>query len=135
MDALGARDRRQSPGSCRQSKEESPHAPQDVTAAAVTLRRGRRHRRRPAGAATVDEDDVKLTSTGYDFGGDGRPAGLPTSSGELHWHHEDATIRPHLVGTLHVNDADGTCARMRVKYFDVFDELLATEHGGTQVRR
>lgn len=84
----------------------------------------------PAGAVIVQEDDVKLTSSGYDFGGETWVAGAPTGKGELHWHHENGTIRPHLVGHLHLDEADGSCGRMRIEYFDAWESLLATRYGG-----
>ncbi len=83
----------------------------------------------PAQATVLDNVAVKLTSTGYDFGGSGWAAGAPTGSGDLHFHHENGTMRPHLVGTLHLNDADGTCSRMRLEYFDS-GTLLSTQYGG-----
>lgn len=83
-----------------------------------------------AEAAVVDTRSVKLTSTGYDFGGSAWAAGAPVGSGEIHYHHDDGRIRPHLLGTLHLNDADGTCGRMRMQYFDADGDELRTEHGG-----
>jgi len=38
--------------------------------------------------------------------------------GELHWHHEGGTIRSHLVGHLHLDNADDSCGRMRMGYYD-----------------
>jgi hypothetical protein len=84
-----------------------------------------------AQAAVIDTDDVKLTSTGYDFGGSGFALGAPTGSGEIHFHLEGGRVRPHVLGTLHLNDADGTCARMRLQYRDDGGGLLRTEFGGT----
>jgi hypothetical protein len=84
-----------------------------------------------AQAAIVSTSDVKLTSVGYDFGGDGWAAGAPTGNGELHFHFENGEVRPHLLGTLHLNDADGTCARMRLRYLDPWAGVLHTSYGGT----
>ena len=83
-----------------------------------------------AQAAVIDTDSVKLTSTGYDFGGSTFLASGPTGSGEIHFHLEGGQIRPHLLGTLHLNDADGTCSRMRLQYRDAAGGLLATKFGG-----
>jgi hypothetical protein len=84
-----------------------------------------------AQASVVDYDDARLTSTGYDFGGSGFAFGEPVGSGDLHFHHENGgQIRPHLVGTLHINDADGTCGRMRMEYYNNAGSWLATQYGG-----
>ncbi len=84
-----------------------------------------------AQAVVIDTDDVKLTSTGYDFGSSGFALGAPTGSGEIHFHLESGTIRPHVLGTLHLNDADGTCARMRLRYFDDAGTQIQERFGGT----
>ena len=84
-----------------------------------------------AQAAVVNTDNVKLTGTGYDFGGSFWAAGAPTGNGEVHWHYENGDIRPHLKGYIHLNDAAGTCGRMKIEYFDGADNLLTTVHGGS----
>jgi hypothetical protein len=84
-----------------------------------------------AQAAVIDTDDVKLTSTGYDFGSSGFALGAPTGSGEIHFHLESGQIRPHVLGTLHLNDADGTCARMRLRYFNDAGTQIQERFGGT----
>ena len=58
-----------------------------------------------AQASVIDYDDVKLTSVGYDFGGSGYAFGEPTGSGEIHFHHENGGIRPHLLSNC-LLDAD-----------------------------
>jgi hypothetical protein len=83
-----------------------------------------------AQASVIDTDSVKLVSTGYDFGSSSWALGAPTGSGEVHFHHEGGQIRPHLLGTIHLNDADGTCGRMRLEYFDPAGTLLSTNFGG-----
>ena len=85
-----------------------------------------------AQASTVDFDDVRLTSVGYDFGGSGFALGEPVGSGEIHFHHENGgQIRPHLLGTIHLNDADGTCGRMRMEYYNNAGSWLDTRYGGS----
>lgn len=86
-----------------------------------------------ASASVVDYDDVKLTSTGYDFGENGFAFGEPTNAGDLHFHHENGTIRPHLRGVIHLNDADGTCGRMRLEYFSSSGASLTTPKYGGEV--
>jgi hypothetical protein len=84
-----------------------------------------------AQASVIDYDDVRLTSVGYDFGGDGFALGEPVGSGEIHFHHENGgQIRPHLLGAIHLNDADGTCGRMRMEYYNAAGSLLTTRYGG-----
>ena len=84
-----------------------------------------------AQASVIDTDDVRLLSTGYDFGGSTWGIGSPTGDGEIHFHHESGGIRPHVLGTLHVNDADGTCSRMRLRVLQRHRHAGAGAFGGT----
>jgi hypothetical protein len=72
----------------------------------------------PAQAAVIDTDRPKLTETGYDFGNGTFVAGAPTGGGRLEFALKNGQIEPRLTGTLHLNDADGTCARVRLSYRD-----------------
>ena len=82
----------------------------------------------PAQAAMIDGDGFKLTSSGYDFGAWYWWAyGEPDGVGALFWNHENGGIRAELDGTLHLNDADGTCGRMRMQYFDRSGEFLRAD--------
>ena len=86
----------------------------------------------PAHAVVVDTDRPKLTGTGYDFGGSTLVAGSPTSGGRLTFDLSAGKVHPRLTGTLHLNDADGTCARMRLEYRDKHDNALTDpRYGGT----
>lgn len=84
-----------------------------------------------AQAAVIDNDSVLLTGTGYDFGGGTLVAGAPTSGGDVDFKFSGGKVTPHLTGTLHLNDADGTCARMKVRNRDSADKVLSTRTGGT----
>lgn len=83
-----------------------------------------------AQATVIDYDDVRLTSLDYDFGGSGFAFAEPVGSGEIHFHHEGGRIRPHLLGTIHLNDAAGTCGRMRLEYYSNAGSWLSTNYGG-----
>lgn len=85
-----------------------------------------------AQAAVIDTDSVKLTASKYDFGGSTLVAGAPTTSGKLEFKLSGGKLTPHLKGTLHLNDADGTCARMRLRYFDAQGDELTDDpkYGG-----
>jgi hypothetical protein len=86
-----------------------------------------------AQAAVIDTDAVKLTAAKYDFGGSTYVAGAPTGSGDLEFKLSGGKITPRLTGTLHLNDADGTCARMQLRYFDKQgEELVDPKRGGTK---
>jgi len=89
-----------------------------LTAAATILVAG------PAQASVVDTDRPELNGTGYDFGNGTFVAGSPTRGGRLEFDLRDGRIEPRLTGTLHVNDADGTCARMKIAYRDRGDDEL-----------
>jgi hypothetical protein len=92
----------------------------------------------PASAAghAVDTDRfvaasaVKITGSGFDFGGSGFAVGAPTSSGELEWWMKDGEPTPSLAGTLHLNDVEGACARMRLDYLTSGGVTLITKYGG-----
>jgi hypothetical protein len=85
-----------------------------------------------AQAAVIGTDSVKLTASNYDFGGSTFVAGAPTSSGKLEFKLSGGKLTPHLKGTLHLDDADGTCARMRMRYFDAQGDELTDDpkYGG-----
>jgi hypothetical protein len=78
----------------------------------------------PAQAAVIDTDRPKLTGTGYDFGNGIFAAGSPTGGGDLEFKLKDGRIEPRVSGYVHVNDADGTCARIKVVYRDRDDDAL-----------
>jgi hypothetical protein len=84
-----------------------------------------------AQASVIDTDSVKLTGTDYDFGNGTLVAGSPTGSGDLKFDYTGGVIKPHLTGTLHIDDASGTCARMHLDYRDRSGTSLKIEHGGT----
>jgi len=72
----------------------------------------------PAEAVVIDTDRPKLTGTGYDFGNGTLAAGSPTKGGRVEFDLRNGRIRPRLTGTLHIKDADGTCARIKMRYRD-----------------
>lgn len=84
-----------------------------------------------AQASVIDTDSVKLTGDDYDFGGPTLVLGAPTTSGDLKFDYTGGQIKPHLTGTLHIDDASGTCARMHLDYRDRNGTSLRIEHGGT----
>jgi hypothetical protein len=74
----------------------------------------------PAQAVVVDTDQPTLRGDDHDF------------DGSLKFDLSGGRIEPRLTGTLQMSDADGTCARMHLEYFDKNDVALTdTEHGGT----
>jgi hypothetical protein len=85
----------------------------------------------PAQAAVIDTDPVRLTDEGYDFGNPLFVAGAPTGSGDPEFDFTNMRITPRLIGTMHVDDADGTCARMRLTYRDDAGDELTTRYGST----
>lgn len=86
---------------------------------------------RTTGAPSIKVSTVKLTTSGFDFGGRVLVAGAPTSSGELSWEYDDGTVTPRLDGYLHLSDVWGSCARMRLDYYGGAHVKLATKYGGT----
>lgn len=72
---------------------------------------------------------IKITESGFDFGGETFVAGAPTSYGWLGWYLEDGQVRAALFGHLHLDDVRDLCARMRIDYY-VGERLWHTEYGG-----
>jgi hypothetical protein len=89
----------------------------------------------PAEASIIRDYDMKFTASNFDFGSSGFAFGEPTGNGSLHFHYEDGGFRPHLTGAIHINNAIGDCARMRMDYYDLPESggvvLLAQRWGGT----
>ncbi len=78
----------------------------------------------------IGSQSVKITASGFDFGGNTFVAGAPTGSGDVHWHIVDGQINPIVDGTLHLNDVQGLCARMRVDYYVNSSTVWTTRYGG-----
>jgi len=85
----------------------------------------------PASAWPWADDRPKLTNQGIDFGTNWDGFGAPLNGGDLHWHYDvDGNVRPHLLGTLYLNNASGTTARMQIDYYDAAHNLIETKYGG-----
>jgi hypothetical protein len=71
-------------------------------------------------AAVIDHDSVPtIGNDSFTF-----------KDGELDWHFENGKFSVHLVGTLKLDDANGSCARMRLEYFHT-GASITTRYGGT----
>jgi hypothetical protein len=74
-----------------------------------------------ARAAMVDHDPVATLGSGSSF---------EFRDGDLYWHYANGAISAHLTGDLRIDEAKGSCARMRMEYFN--DSVsLTTKYGGT----
>ncbi|HEY1370523.1 MAG TPA: hypothetical protein VGF23_25560 [Gaiellaceae bacterium] len=70
-------------------------------------------------ASTIDWDDVPtLGNDSFKF-----------TKGEVFWHLSNGKFSAHLQGTLTMNDANGSCARMRMEYF-ADNVSIQVRHGG-----
>lgn len=74
--------------------------------------------------------NIKITESGFDLGGANYAAGAPTNSADVSWIWTGGQIKPHLTGTLHIDNAATACARIYVKYYRYDNELLAEHDGG-----
>ena len=71
-------------------------------------------------AATIDQDSVPTIGTSsFEF-----------ENGTVSWHFGNGRYDAHLTGTLRLNDANGSCARMRLEYFHN-GASIATKYGGS----
>ena len=84
-----------------------------------------------AQAAVIDNDPVQLLSNKFDFGDNTFVAGAPLGSGNVAWDYTGGIVSPQLTGTLHLRNAAGLCARMRVEQFSRAGAPLFTTVGGT----
>ncbi len=84
-----------------------------------------------AHAAVIDNDPVQLLSNKVDFGDNTFAAGAPTGSGNVAWDYSLGIVSPQATGTLHLRNAAGLCARMRLEQFSRAGALLVTTVGGT----
>jgi hypothetical protein len=83
-----------------------------------------------AHAAKVDNDSVRLSGSTLDFGSLNNKGGIPTDPGDLDWNLIGGQYSAHLTGGLYITHSYGSCARMRMEYFDD-GTSIATEYGGT----
>ncbi len=83
-----------------------------------------------AHAAVIDTDSVRLTAKSVDFGGSVWGIGSPIGSGDLDFIYSGGVITPHLKGTLHLDDADGLCGKVRIQSFNAAGTLLDNSYGG-----
>jgi hypothetical protein len=71
-------------------------------------------------AATIDQDSVPTIGTSsFEF-----------EDGTVYWHFGNGRYDAHLIGTIRLNDANGSCARMRLEYFHN-GASIATKYGGS----
>lgn len=80
-------------------------------------------------ATRIGWSSIKITESGFDFGGETFLAGAPTDDGWLDWYLVDGQLTPSLSGHLHLNDVRDLCARMRMDYY-VGGRLWTTKTGG-----
>jgi hypothetical protein len=72
-----------------------------------------------ARAAMVDTDSVSLGSGDFKF-----------RNGDLDWYYNSGQIYARLRGDLKLDNANGSCARMRMEYFNDSESLIV-KYGGT----
>lgn len=87
----------------------------------------------PAGIAlAIPTDSVKITEQEVDFGRNWI-AGAPVSSGSVSWTVGGGNVTARLFnGNLYINNASGTCARMRLEGYDANHHLVASRNGVTK---
>lgn len=85
----------------------------------------------PAQAVIVSTDPIRITEQQLDFGRNW-VAGAPINSGDLDWDVTGGLVSPILNnGNIYINNASGTCARMRLEVYDINHNFLASRNGGT----
>ena len=84
----------------------------------------------PAHAVVVDTDRPRIPGTPLDFGTNWGVGG-PLNGGYLTWDVAGGLTTPHLTGNLYINNAAGTCGRMRIESYDINFLYLNSVNGGT----
>jgi hypothetical protein len=78
----------------------------------------------------IGSSKVKITGSGFDFGGETFVAGAPTDTGYIHWFLANGEITATLAGYLHLSDVQGLCGRMRMDFYSGAHIYLTTKYGG-----
>lgn len=79
--------------------------------------------------SNVDQDAVRLTAAGFDFGDNTFVDGAPTGNGTLTWVLDNGALTPRLRGTLHLKNVRDICARMRMDFYNG-NTFLKRKRGG-----
>lgn len=85
-------------------------------------------------ATRIGWSSIKITESGFDFGGETFIAGAPTDNGWLDWHLVDGQLTPSLSGHLHLNDVRrrsirvASCIHTSCQHFPSGPQLLL-QHG------
>ena len=74
---------------------------------------------------------IRRGDDGVDFGDGNFLLSGPTGSGSVSWGLDDGAVKPHLTGTLHLNNSSGACARMNIRYLSEGGAFLTERAGGT----
>ncbi|MGI5182719.1 hypothetical protein ACQEVZ_41335 [Dactylosporangium sp. CA-152071] len=85
----------------------------------------------PAHAVLVSTDPIKITEQELDFGADPWMIGAPLNRAVLGWDNTNGLRSAILSGTLYINNASGTCARMRLESYDANHNLVNSRNDGT----
>jgi hypothetical protein len=81
---------------------------------------------------TIDIDDIKIESSGYDFAAGTFVAGGLTESAEVEWLVDDNDLTPKISGEIHLNNVEDECARLRIDYYTSATTLLTTHYSSTK---
>ena len=76
--------------------------------------------------------EIKIAANGIDFGSEDLLGGAPWHPGDLAWSVSEGRVTAKLTGTLHIDNATGACARLKLTYRDDDGDLVATREGGTK---
>jgi hypothetical protein len=71
-------------------------------------------------------DRPKITTSGFDFGGDQFLGSGPTTAGWLWWWNENGSIRADLEGAIWLDNVAGHCARIRMDHHSSAHQLLGS---------
>jgi hypothetical protein len=78
-------------------------------------------------------DPIMITAHHVDLGDPNWDSilSVPGGPAPLVWEMDGSVLRPHLVATIHLNNAKGTCARVNLRYYDAGNTLLDHHAGGS----
>jgi hypothetical protein len=85
----------------------------------------------PASAVLIYAEPVRITGPEIDLAAGSLIWGNPTNSAVLGWDETSGRVSPIISGTLFINNASGTCARVRLEAYDANHDIVGSRNGGT----
>lgn len=80
----------------------------------------------------LGEHKAKITTPGFDFGGDLHLAGTPTVPAKIEWNYFGHLLSARIFGYLYMRDVGGLCSRLRLDGYAGGGVLVSTDYSLVQ---